>query len=187
MFVVLLPLILIVAALVKVADHGPIIYRNTRVGFDGRRFQCLKFRSMVANSDEILKSLLDSNPEVSQEWERKQKLTKDPRITPVGKFLRRSSLDELPQLVNVMRGEMSLVGPRPVVPSEARRYGDKLGLYLRARPGMTGIWQVSGRSNCDYLERIEMDAEYVRNWRFSRDFAILLRTPAAVLARRGSS
>jgi exopolysaccharide production protein ExoY len=101
--------------------------------------------------------------------------------------LRRSSLDELPQLVNVIRGEMSLVGPRPVVPSEMRRYGDKLSLYLRARPGITGIWQISGRSNCDYVERIEMDAEYVGNWRFSRDFAILLRTPAAVFAPRGSS
>ena len=142
---------------------------------------------MVANSDEVLRSLLDSSPEPRQEWERTQKLAKDPRITPIGKFLRRSSLDELPQLVNVIRSEMSLVGARPVVPSEMRRYGDKLGLYLTARPGTTGIWQVGGRSNCDYDERIEMDAEYVCNWRFSRDFAILLQTPAAVFARRGSS
>jgi exopolysaccharide production protein ExoY len=187
MFVVLLPLILIVAILVKLSDHGPIIFRHTRVGFDGRRFQCLKFRSMVADADELLKRLLDSNPEVRQEWECKQKLANDPRMTRIGKFLRRSSLDELPQLLNVLRGEMSLVGPRPVVPSETKRYGEKLGLYLRARPGITGIWQVSGRSDCGYDKRIELDAEYVSNWRFSRDFAILLRTPGAVFARRGSS
>lgn len=115
-----------------------------------------------------------------------RKLTRDPRITPLGKFLRQSSLDELPQLINVIRGEMSLVGPRPIVSSELKRYGDKLGLYLMARPGITGVWQVNGRSDCKYDERVEMDAEYVRNWRISTDFAILLRTLEAVLLRKGS-
>jgi exopolysaccharide production protein ExoY len=187
MFISLFPLIFIVAMLVTHADPGPVIFRHTRVGYDGRRFQCLKFRSMVINSDEILRRLLDSDPEVMQEWERTQKLTKDPRITPLGKFLRQSSLDELPQLINVIRGEMSLVGPRPVMPSELKRYGERLDLYLKARPGITGIWQVSGRSNCCYDERIKMDADYVRNWRFSKDFVILLRTLIAVFARTGSS
>ena len=120
------------------------------------------------------------------EWERTQKLTNDPRITAVGKFLRQSSLDELPQLINVIRGDMSLVGPRPVVPSEVGRYGDKLGLYLQARPGITGIWQVSGRNDCGYDQRIEMDANYVRNWRISNDIVILMRTLGAVIARKGS-
>jgi exopolysaccharide production protein ExoY len=187
MLVVLLPLIIILAVVVKSADAGPVIFRQTRIGLEGRRFQRLKFRSMVANADEGLTSLLNSNPELSQEWDRKQKLAKDPRITPIGSFLRRSGLDELPQLINVIRGEMSTTGRGPTKPSEAKRYGDKLGLYLRARPGITGIWQVSGRSSCGYDERVAMDADYISNWRFSRDLAILLRTPAAVFARRGSS
>lgn len=180
------PLFVIVALLLKLTEPGPVVFRHVRVGHDGRRFQCLKFRSMVVDSDQVLRSLLESDPDARRQWERTQKLTKDPRITPLGKFLRQSSLDELPQLFNVIRGDMSLVGPRPVVPSELKRYGDKLGLYLRARPGITGIWQVSGRSDRGYEERIEMDARYVRYWRFSTDLVILMRTFVAVLARRGS-
>jgi exopolysaccharide production protein ExoY len=186
MFLALSPLIFMVAMLMKMVDPGPVIFRHTRVGYNGRRFQCLKFRSMVNNSDEVLRRLLDSDPESRKEWELTQKLTMDPRITPLGKFLRQSSLDELPQLINVIRGEMSLVGPRPVIPSELKRYDEKLGIYLKARPGITGIWQVSGRSDCCYDERIKMDEDYVRNWRFSKDFVILLRTLIAVFARRGS-
>ncbi len=141
---------------------------------------------MVAGADDLLANVLKSDPEARLEWERTQKLAKDPRITPLGKFLRQSSLDELPQLINVMRGDMSLVGPRPVAPQETQRYGDKLSLYLKARPGLTGVWQVSGRSDCAYNRRIELDADYVSNWRFARDIDILLRTPGAVFARRGS-
>lgn len=141
---------------------------------------------MVTDSDKVLKSLLESDPTARAEWERTQKLTNDPRITAVGKFLRQSSLDELPQLINVIRGDMSLVGPRPVVPSEVGRYGEKLGLYLQARPGITGVWQVSGRNDCGYDKRIEMDANYVRNWRISNDIVILMRTLGAVIARKGS-
>ncbi len=141
---------------------------------------------MVVNSDEVLNTLLKCDPKARKEWDCTQKLTNDPRITPIGKYLRQSSLDELPQLINVIRGDMSLVGPRPIVPSEVTRYGDKLGLYLQARPGITGIWQVSGRNDREYDERIEMDASYVREWRFSTDLSILLRTPGAVLARNGS-
>jgi exopolysaccharide production protein ExoY len=183
---VLFPLFVFVALLVKLSDHGPVIFRHVRVGQGGRNFACLKFQSMVSDSDKVLKALLDSNPAARLEWECTQKLVDDPRITAVGKFLRKSSLDELPQLINVIRGDMSLVGPRPIVPSEVTRYGDKLGLYLQARPGITGIWQVSGRNDCGYDKRIEMDANYVRNWRFSGDFVILLRTLGAVLARKGS-
>ena len=180
------PLFVFVTILLKLTDPGPVIFRHMRVGRGGRHFACLKFRSMVLNSDVVLKVLLESDPAARMEWERTQKLANDPRITVVGKFLRQSSLDELPQLINVIRGDMSLVGPRPIVPSELTRYGDKLGLYLQARPGITGIWQVSGRNDCGYDRRIEMDANYVRNWRFSTDFVILVRTLGAVLARKGS-
>jgi len=181
-----LPLFSFVALWLKATDPGPVIFRHMRVGRGGRYFACLKFRSMVPDSDKVLKALLASDPAARMEWERTQKLTNDPRITDVGRFLRQSSLDELPQLINVIRGEMSLVGPRPIVPTELTRYGDHLGLYLQARPGITGIWQVSGRNHCEYDRRIEMDADYVRDWRFSADLAILVRTLGAVLARTGS-
>ena len=184
--IVFLPLFAFVVLLLKLTEPGPVIFRHIRVGQGGRRFACFKFRSMVLDSDKVLKTLLESDPAARKEWDRTQKLANDPRITPVGKFLRQSSLDELPQLINVIRGDMSLVGPRPIVPSELTRYGDKLSLYLQARPGITGIWQVSGRNDCGYDRRIEMDANYVRNWRFSTDFVILLRTLGAVLAQRGS-
>lgn len=183
---IFLPLFAFVAILVRLSSPGPVIFRHMRVGQGGRLFACLKFRSMVPDSDKVLKVLLDSNPAARMEWERTQKLANDPRIMGVGKFLRLSSLDELPQLINVIRGDMSLVGPRPIVPAEVKRYGDKLGLYLQARPGITGVWQVSGRNDCGYDQRIEMDANYVRNWHFHDDLVILLRTLSAVLARKGS-
>ncbi|HET6378700.1 MAG TPA: sugar transferase [Methylocella sp.] len=180
------PLFLMVMIILYLTEPGPVFFRHTRVGLDGRRFQCLKFRTMAVNANEILKELLEKDPKARREWESTQKLINDPRITPLGKFLRQSSLDELPQLINVIRGEMSLVGPRPVVPSELSRYGDKVSLYLRARPGITGIWQVSGRNDCGYEKRVEMDAKYVRHWRFSTDIWILLRTVGAVITQRGS-
>lgn len=181
----IVPLIVFVSLAMKLLDPGPVIYPHTRIGHRGRRFKCLKFRSMVVGADEVLKALLASDPEIRDIWERTQKLPNDPRITPWGRFLRHSSLDELPQLINVLRGDMSLVGPRPIVPSEMARYGDKLSLYLSARPGLTGLWQISGRSDCSYDRRIELDAEYVRYWRFSTDLIILLRTVGAVIARKG--
>lgn len=185
-FIIFLPLFVTGAILVKLSGPGPIIFRHVRVGKGGRRFTCLKFRSMIHGADKALKDLLEKDPAARLEWERTQKLTNDPRITPIGKFLRQSSLDELPQLFNVIRGDMSLVGPRPIVPAEVVRYGDKLNLYLLARPGVTGIWQVSGRNDCEYGRRVEMDADYVRNWSFSADLVILLRTLGAVIARKGS-
>jgi exopolysaccharide production protein ExoY len=185
-FLLALPLFIIVAVMVKVTDPGPVIYKHVRVGLWGRRFTCIKFRSMVVDSENVLKALLDGDPSARAEWERSQKLFKDPRVTPIGQFLRKSSLDELPQLINVLRGEMSLVGPRPIVPSELSRYGDQRGSYVSARPGLTGAWQISGRSDCGYDQRIELDANYVSNWRFSTDLFILLRTVDAVIKRKGS-
>jgi len=181
-----LPLFIIVVAVLKVTDPGPVIYRHVRIGLRGRRFTCFKFRTMVVDAENELKALFDHNPSARAEWERSQKLINDPRVTRVGRFLRESSLDELPQLINVVRGEMSLVGPRPIVPSEMSRYGDWLGSYVSARPGLTGTWQISGRSDCGYDNRIKLDANYVSDWRFSTDLSILVRTVGVVVERKGS-
>ncbi|WOJ88576.1 sugar transferase [Methylocapsa polymorpha] len=180
------PLFALVALALKLTEPGPIIFRQVRVGFGGRPFICFKFRTMCVDSEYVLAALLDADPNARAEWEASRKLVNDPRITPLGRFLRQSSLDELPQLVNILRGEMSLVGPRPIVPAEMSRYGDRLELYLSARPGLTGAWQVSGRSDCGYDKRVELDANYVSNWRFPIDLSILLRTVSAVIERKGS-
>jgi exopolysaccharide production protein ExoY len=174
------PLFIIVAVMLKVTDPGPVIYKHVRVGLLGRRFTCFKFRSMVVDAENVLKALLDDNPGARAEWERSQKLINDPRVTRVGRILIESSLDELPQLVNVLRGEMSLVGPRPIDPSEMSHYGDRLASYVSARPGLTGAWQISGRSDGEYDQRVELDANYVSNWSFSTDLSILLRAMCAV-------
>jgi lipopolysaccharide/colanic/teichoic acid biosynthesis glycosyltransferase len=181
-----LPLFIIVTVVLKVTDPGPVIYRHVRIGLWGRRFTCFKLRTMVVDAENGLEALLNDNASMRAEWERSQKLIKDPRVTRVGRFLRESSLDELPQLINVMRGEMSLVGPRPIVPSEMSHYGDRLGSYVSARPGLTGAWQISGRSDCGYDKRVELDANYVSDWRFSTDLSILVRTVGAVIERKGS-
>jgi exopolysaccharide production protein ExoY len=182
----ILPLFIIVALMLKVTDPGPVIYRHVRVGLWGRRFTCFKFRTMVVDAENVLKVLLNDDASIRAEWEHSQKLIKDPRVTRVGRFLRESSLDELPQLINVVRGEMSLVGPRPIVRSEMSRYGDRLDSYVLARPGLTGAWQISGRSDCGYDKRVELDANYVSDWRFSTDLSILVRTVGAVIERKGS-
>jgi len=180
------PVLVIVALMLKLTDPGPVIYKHVRVGLWGRRFICFKFRTMVVDSENALKASAYNDPGARAEWKQCQKLINDPHVTPVGQFLRESSLDELPQLFNVLRGDMSLVGPRPIVPSEMSRYGDRLGLYVSARPGLTGAWQISGRSDCGYDKRVELDANYVSNWRFSTDLFILLRTVGAVIDRKGS-
>ncbi|PZR92937.1 MAG: exopolysaccharide biosynthesis protein [Hyphomicrobiales bacterium] len=185
-FIFLFSSIFIFTAIVTRLTSGPVIYKHNRVGFGGRTFRCFKFRTMVVDADKALNALLRFDLAARAEWERSQKIVDDPRITHVGRFLRRSSLDELPQLFNVIRGEMSLVGPRPIAPSEMPRYGNRLDMYLSARPGLTGAWQVSGRSDCDYDQRVELDANYVSNWRFSTDIFILLRTVGAVFAEKGS-
>lgn len=167
-------------------DGGRAIYAHVRVGRHNRPFKCYKFRSMIANADQVLADVLASDPAARAEWERDFKLKNDPRITPVGAFLRKTSLDELPQLWNVLKGEMSLVGPRPIVTAELERYGDQVGYYLEARPGMTGLWQISGRNDVDYADRVNLDAWYVKNWSLWYDIVILLKTVRVVLGKSGA-
>ncbi len=181
-----LPAIAIIAAAIKLFSPGPVLYGHRRVGFGGSAFKCLKFRTMVVNGDEVLRKHLQANPEAAREWALSQKLRNDPRVTPIGRLLRKSSLDELPQFVNVLRGEMSLVGPRPVVPAELEHYGTNARHYLRVKPGVTGLWQISGRSETSYAQRVSYDVAYVNNWSLMSDARIALMTVPAVLMQRGS-
>jgi exopolysaccharide production protein ExoY len=179
------PLIITVVLLLW-RQGGPIIYKHRRVGRGGAMFECLKFRTMVPNADQILRDLLEKQPELKREWVRDHKLRDDPRITRIGLFLRRTSLDELPQLWNVIRGEMSLVGPRPIIREELLRYGRNVRDYLAAKPGVTGLWQVMGRNNTDYRRRVVLDTYYVRNQNLLLDLYILLKTTLVVLGRTGA-
>lgn len=171
----------------KIKDGGgPTIYGHERVGKNGKTFKCLKFRTMVVNSSEVLNELLKTDPIAKEEWETSFKLKNDPRITKIGAFLRKTSLDELPQLFNVLKGEMSLVGPRPVIAEELERYNDKVDYYLLSKPGITGLWQVSGRSDVDYDTRVYLDTWYVKNWSMWNDIAILFKTVSVVLKKDGA-
>ncbi|GAB6968737.1 undecaprenyl-phosphate galactose phosphotransferase WbaP [Komagataeibacter kakiaceti JCM 25156] len=181
----ILPVLLAVYALVRL-DGGPAIFGHMRVGRDGRPFRCLKFRTMAVNADAILADLLARDPQAAAEWEATRKLTDDPRITPIGRILRKTSLDELPQVLNVLRLEMSLVGPRPIVMAEEVHYGKDMAYYTATRPGITGLWQVSGRSDTSYTRRVQLDNWYVRNWSLWRDVVILVKTIPAVLAQKGA-
>jgi undecaprenyl-phosphate galactose phosphotransferase len=167
-------------------DGGPAIYGHERIGKGGKSFKCLKFRSMVINSKEVLQELLENDPAAKEEWDATFKLKNDPRITKIGGFLRRTSLDELPQLFNVLKGEMSLVGPRPIITAELERYNEEVDYYLLSKPGMTGLWQVSGRSDVDYETRVYLDAWYVKNWSMWNDIAILFKTIGVVLKKDGA-
>ena len=181
------PLLAYIAYRIKKEDPGPVIFKHIRIGKDGKPFPCYKFRSMVVNSAEMLEKYLAENPEAKAEWERDFKLKNDPRITPIGKFLRRTSLDELPQIFNVLKGEMSLVGPRPVVQEELDKYyGDAVKEYCSIRPGITGLWQVSGRSDLDYTERVLLDQWYVKNRNLRLDIKILWQTIGVVLMKKGA-
>jgi UDP-galactose-lipid carrier transferase len=180
-----MPVFLIIAALVKL-DGGPVFYSHTRIGAGASRFGCLKFRSMRSDADMVLQRLLHTDPAARAEWARTQKLRQDPRITRIGRILRSTSLDELPQLINVLRLEMSLVGPRPIVASELHHYGEDIAYYYETRPGMTGLWQVSGRTGTSYERRVQLDSWYVRNWSIWQDLAIMVQTVPAVLKRRGA-
>jgi Undecaprenyl-phosphate galactose phosphotransferase WbaP len=182
----LLPLLALIALLIRLDSSGPVGFAHERLGKDGRRFRALKFRTMVQNADEVLCQALKQDPALRAEWERDQKLRRDPRITRVGAWLRRTSLDELPQLWNVLVGEMSLVGPRPIVQAEVERYGDRFSLYAQVLPGMTGLWQVSGRNQTPYAQRVALDTYYVRNWSPWLDFYLLARTVWAVLWSDGA-
>jgi len=184
--IILLPLLLLFALLIRLTSPGPVFYGHTRLGKGGNYFKAWKFRSMVVNGDEVLKRHLETNPAAREEWERNQKLRHDPRVTWIGRLLRVTSLDELPQLLNVIRDEMSLVGPRPIIKNEIPRYGDSIELYQKVAPGITGLWQVSGRNNTTYAERVAWDEYYVRNWSPWLDLHILIRTVDVVLRREGA-
>ncbi len=179
------PLILAIVLLMR-REGGPIMYKHRRIGRHGKVFDCLKFRTMVPNAEQVLRQLLETDPGIEAEWLRDHKLRCDPRVTPLGRFLRRTSLDELPQLWNVLRGEMSLVGPRPVVRDELLRYGRNVRAYLSAKPGITGLWQIKGRNDTDYRRRVVLDTYYVRNRNLALDLYILLRTTGVVLGGSGA-
>lgn len=186
MLLVLAPVFLILALIIR-ADGGAAFFAHRRVGRDGESFGCLKFRSMVVDSQARLDALLASDPAAHAEWEATRKLKNDPRVTKIGRFLRATSLDELPQLINVLRGEMSLVGPRPVIQAELDSYYGAAAMhYMSVRPGITGLWQVSGRSDTSYAQRVALDMAYVSRLSIWQDIRILLRTPVAVLSRRGA-
>ncbi|HBV5076689.1 exopolysaccharide biosynthesis polyprenyl glycosylphosphotransferase, partial [Klebsiella pneumoniae] len=182
---ILSPALLYISRKVK-QDGGPAIYGHERIGKGGKSFKCLKFRSMIINSKEVLEELLAKDEDARREWESTFKLKNDPRITKIGAFLRRTSLDELPQLFNVLKGEMSLVGPRPIITAELVRYNEEVDYYLLSKPGMTGLWQVSGRSDVDYETRVYLDAWYVKNWSMWNDIAILFKTISVVLRKDGA-
>ena len=182
---VLSPLLIYISQKVK-KDGGPAIYGHERIGKGGKPFKCLKFRSMVINSKEVLDDLLEKDMDAKREWDSTFKLKNDPRVTKIGSFLRRTSLDELPQLFNVLKGEMSLVGPRPIITAELARYNEEVDYYLLSKPGMTGLWQVSGRSDVDYETRVYLDAWYVKNWSMWNDIAILFKTVGVVLKKDGA-
>ncbi len=187
LLVVLLAIpMLIIAIMVKISCGGQVIFAHYRVGRNGDLFRCLKFRSMVVDADQVLQELLASDPAARAEWAEFRKLRKDPRITPVGHFLRVTSLDELPQIFNVLRGEMALVGPRPITLDEVDRYGRARWLYLQARPGITGLWQVSGRNLTTFEERVELDRVYVNTRTLWLDLKIMLKTVRVILFRDGA-
>ena len=182
----LLPLIVVIAVAIFVQDGGPIFFAHRRIGRGGRPFYCLKFRSMAVGAEARLATLLASSPVARAEWARDHKLRYDPRITPLGAFLRRSSLDELPQLLNVLRGEMSIVGPRPIVEAEISRYGRRFRHYCSVKPGITGLWQISGRTDVSYRSRVAMDCLFVKSkcpWLY---VWIVIATIPAVVMRKGS-
>lgn len=176
-----LPLMAIAALLIKVTMGGSVLFAHRRVGFNGRSFNCYKFRTMVEGAEHLLDEYLACHPQAAEEWQATQKLKNDPRITLLGQVLRRSSFDELPQLINVLRGEMSCVGPRPVVADELPRYGCVAVEYLKSRPGLTGLWQISGRNDVDYAHRVLLDAQYIGNWSLWNDLVILAWTAVAVM------
>lgn len=184
--VFLAPVMIAVGLMVFAQDGGPVLFAHRRIGRNGRYFYCLKFRSMAVDAEQRLAQLLASDPAARAEWERDHKLRDDPRVTRLGSFLRKSSLDELPQLINVLRGEMSLVGPRPIVDAEIPKYGRRFESYCAVKPGITGLWQVSGRNDTSYRARVAMDCIYARQRNVLMDGMIIAATVPAVLMRKGS-
>jgi Undecaprenyl-phosphate galactose phosphotransferase WbaP len=184
--IIILPLLLFIALLIKLSSPGPVLYKHKRLGLNGEVFSAYKFRSMVIDSQERLQKLLESDPEMKREWETNRKLRNDPRVTGIGKILRRLSFDEFPQLVNILKGEMSLIGPRPVTDSEVEKYGEDYKRIFSVKPGLTGLWQVSGRSDTDYNERVSYDTYYLQSWSVWLDVWILFKTFSAIVKGRGA-
>jgi Undecaprenyl-phosphate galactose phosphotransferase WbaP len=186
LLIVLSPLLLLLALLVRFSSKGPVLFRQKRIGRNRRLFDCMKFRTMYEDAEQRLKDMLAADDALRDEWLKYARIPNDPRVTPIGRLLRRFSLDEWPQLWNVLRGEMAWVGPRPYLPVESDRIGDAVDTIVRVRPGMTGLWQVSGRTSLPFKERITLDEYYIRNWSLWMDFSILLRTLRAVIGARGA-
>jgi exopolysaccharide production protein ExoY len=181
-----LPLMILVAVAIWCQDRGPILFAHKRIGKGGRKFPCLKFRSMAVDAQDRLQDLLARDPAAREEWERDHKLRNDPRVTKLGAFLRKTSLDELPQLFNVIRGDMDIVGPRPIVDAEVAKYGNRFKHYCSVNPGITGLWQVSGRNDTSYRSRVAMDCVYTRSKSIGLDLKVMVATVPAVLLRKGS-
>ncbi|MCX7655154.1 MAG: undecaprenyl-phosphate galactose phosphotransferase WbaP [Treponemataceae bacterium] len=184
--ILLLPLFLIIALLIKISSPGPVLYKHTRIGRNGKPFKAYKFRTMVVDADKRLADLLEQDPAAKKEWEATFKLKNDPRVTPIGRFLRKTSFDEFPQLINILKNEMSLVGPRPIVDAEIERYGKSFCRVFSVKPGLTGLWQVSGRSDTDYTERVAFDTYYIQSWSIWLDIWILYKTVSVVLRGKGA-
>ncbi len=184
--VVLSPAIIVLVALVALTSPGPVVYTHWRVGLRGGLFPCLKFRSMYADADARLQEVLDTDPEARRQWEADHKIQNDPRVTPLGRFIRKTNLDELPQLLNVLWGHMSIVGPRPIVPEEARRFGHSLPTVLSVKPGMAGLWQIGGRNDVSYDERVAFEVAYASHRTLRRDVVICFKTARQML-RPGSN
>lgn len=186
----LLPLMILlftlIAFIIKITSRGPVIFTQERVGRNGKLFKIYKFRTMHCNAERELKKILKKNPQAQKEWQEKRKLKNDPRITKIGKILRKTSLDELPQFINVIKGEMSIVGPRPYLPSEIKDIQDYSHIILSVPPGITGLWQINGRSNTTFQERVELDCQYVNNFNLSLDIKIILKTIKVVLKGEGA-
>ncbi|GHV16184.1 undecaprenyl-phosphate galactose phosphotransferase WbaP [Spirochaetia bacterium] len=184
--IIILPFLLIIALIIKLSSPGPVLYKHSRLGLDGNVLKVYKFRSMVTDAEERLNVLLASDPKIREEWETSYKLRNDPRITPIGKFLRRTSFDEFPQLINILKGEMSLVGPRPITENEVEKYGEDYSRIFSVKPGLTGLWQVSGRSDTDYHERVSYDTYYLQSWSVWLDLWVLYKTIGTVLWGKGA-
>jgi len=184
--ILVLPFLLLFALFIKIDSRGKALYKQKRIGINGKHFYTYKFRTMVADADEKLKKLLETDPEFKKEWQENYKLQKDPRITRIGKFLRRTSIDEFPQLLNILKGEMSLVGPRPIIDDEIEKYGEDFTRVFSVKPGLTGLWQVSGRSDSNYLDRVSYDLYYQQSWSVWLDLWIIFKTFGVVIVGKGA-
>lgn len=183
---VLIPIVIVISIAIKISSPGPVFYGHKRIGKNGKEFKCWKFRSMVIDADKQLEKILAENPQMRAEWEKDRKFTDDPRVTPIGKFLRKTSIDEIPQFFNVLTGEMSFIGPRPVTKPELKKYGNKSDFILSAQPGLSGMWQISGRSDTGYEERVTLDSYYIQNWSVWLDIWIIIKTVYVVIRGKGA-